>query len=258
MTRFMRIVLVAAIVAPIGGAVVVGPGVEATQLGGAKTWTGIARAFAAVVPPPLVRAIEGGQAVSDGSDGRLTILLLGSDTHGAGVSRTDTIMVMSLKGNSISVVSIPRDTARIPDPDGGTFTPRVNALVRHFKANGMSTQQALAKFERVLELLLLVEIDYYAVVTFAGFEGLVREVEPISIRINKEIADPKYYDDPHAQTGVYFPESANYDLHGWQPGSPSQLCNGDWQDQSKPPPSQYWCHRALPFVRSRKGASNSD
>ncbi|MEX2546809.1 MAG: LCP family protein [Chloroflexota bacterium] len=258
MNRLVRILLAAAIVGSAGGFPAVASVAGVANQGGAKTWTDLARIFGSVVPTPLLRMVEGGQAVSDGSDGRLTILLLGSDTHGAGVSRTDTIMVMSLRGNSISVVSIPRDTARIPNPDGGTFKPRINGIVRHLKAGGLSTQQALAEFERVIEHLLLVEIDYHAVVSFRGFESLVGEIEPVSVRINKGIADPKYWDDPDQLTGVYFPESTDYDLYEYQPGAPSLLCNGQWRNQSQPIPSQYWCRRALPFVRSRKGASNSD
>ncbi len=116
-----------------------------------------------VVPRPILELIGGGgQAVSTGSDGRLTILLLGSDSRTGGVSRTDTIMVFSVRGNSISIASIPRDTGRIPNPSGGTYSARVNALFRQLGAN---------EFMRVMENLLGIEIDHYALVTFFGFHA---------------------------------------------------------------------------------------
>ena len=201
--------------------------------------------------------LDGTQAMNTGSDGRLTILLLGSDTRGGGFSRTDTIMVASIKGKSISVVSIPRDTAHIPNPDGGTFSPRINAILKQLKA-GRTNEEALNKFEQVIENLLQVEIDYHAVVTFVGFEALVNSVEPISVRIAHPVRDTKFWDDPNKPSGVYFPQADDYQLFALQPNSDPPLCNGLWKTHSEPIPNQYWCHRALPFVRSRKGASNSD
>ena len=207
-----------------------------------------------LVPVGTVRQLEGSQALSSGNDGRLTFLLLGSDARGGGVERTDTIMVASLRGNSISVLSIPRDTARIPNPDGGTFSGRVNAILKQL-VQGHSLEQGLASFERVIENLLQIEIDYYALVKFDGFQRLVEEIEPVSVDITRPIADSRYWDDPNKLSGVYFPTASNYDLYAWQPGA-NPLCNGLWRNQAQPIPSSYWCRRAMPFVRSRKGSSD--
>ena len=236
--------------------------VALTPSGGAAAhhqspWSSLARTFASFVPTPLLRMLDGTQAMNTGSDGRLTILLLGSDTRGGGFSRTDTIMIASIKGKSISVVSIPRDTAHIPNPDGGTFSARINAILKQLKA-GRTNEEALNKFEQVIESLLQVEIDYHAVVSFVGFEALVNSVEPISVKINHPVKDTKFWDDPNQPSGVYFPQADDYQLFALQPNSDPPLCNGLWKTHSDPIPSQYWCHRALPFVRSRKGASNSD
>ncbi|CAN5636565.1 hypothetical protein BH23CHL7_BH23CHL7_00390 [soil metagenome] len=214
-----------------------------------------ARSLALAAAPPLLRLIEGGSALNAGKDGRLTILLLGSDARGGGVARTDTIMVASLRGKSISVVSIPRDMARIPNPAGGTFGGKVNGILGTL-ARGKPTDQALAEFTKVIENLLRVEIDYYALIKFNGFEALVKAVEPIPIRINRAVRDTAFWDDPKKPSGVYFPVSDSYDLYAMQPGG--SLCNGEWKSQAEPIASQYRCHRALPFARSRKGKSNSD
>ncbi len=214
-------------------------------------WLELARSFASVLPPPM-RDLIGAQAVSTGRDGRLTVLLLGSDTRASGIGRTDTIMVFSLRGNSISAVSIPRDTSRIPNPDGGTFSGRVNGIVRQLK-QGRSNQQALAEFKRVIENLLQIEIDHYALVTFAGFHALVDDIDPVRMN-TRQVRDTQYQDDPNLPKGVYFPGGNDYELFAWQPGAPSQLCNGLYQTQGTGPAN--WCRRAMPYVRSRKGSSD--
>ena len=85
---------------------------------------------------PLLTALGGLTAgtIDSGTDGRITVLLLGSDSRKLGISRTDSIMIVSLKGTTISAASIPRDTARIPNPAGGLYKGRVNALIKSSNA----------------------------------------------------------------------------------------------------------------------------
>jgi len=205
----------------------------------------------------LLQVVEGPSDLSMGSDGRLTVLLLGSDSRGGGVGLTDTIMVFSLREGSISALSIPRDTARIPNPEGGTFPGRINALLQKLR-NGRTLDEALAAFERVIEHLLHVEIDHHALIGFSGFQALVKEVEPVSLDIHREIRDSKFWDDPRNASGVYFPVRDGYDLFALQPGADSRLCDGRWRSAEPPVAQQFWCRRAMPFVRSRKGRGNSD
>jgi anionic cell wall polymer biosynthesis LytR-Cps2A-Psr (LCP) family protein len=205
-------------------------------------WLSVASGLAAPWRPYL-DALAGAQAISYGNDGRLTVLLLGSDTRGGGIGRTDTIMVMSLKGNQISAASIPRDAARIPNPfGGGIFHSRVNSIARYI---------GLAKFEVVIEKLLNIEIDYYALVSFTGFDALVNVVDPISVNIAQPIKDYYYWDDPTSR-GIYFPAASNYSLYS---NSGAPLCSGRWKKYATPP-SWTWCHHALVYVRSRKSGSD--
>jgi len=193
-------------------------------------------------------------SLNQGSDGRLTILLLGSDTRGGGVGRTDTVMLMSIKNGVVTAASIPRDTARIPNPynPGTTYSPRVNAILKSLvKQYGQTV--GFQRFEYTLEQLLGVQIDYYALVTFDGFERLVDEVDPIVINNGQNIRDTKFQDDPNKLKGVYFPIDSTYTLFA-KPDGP--LCNGLWRTAANP--AQFACDRALPFVRSRKGPGNSD
>jgi anionic cell wall polymer biosynthesis LytR-Cps2A-Psr (LCP) family protein len=223
----------------------------------ASALMGLSKTSAVIGVPGLLRVLDGTQAVSTGSDGRLTVLLIGSDTRAGGAGLTDTIMVFSVKGNSISAVSIPRDTARIPDPSGGTFPGRINSVLQKV-TDGQGTHRGLLAFEHVIENLLQIEIDYYALLRFQGFTELIKEIEPIRVRIGKNIEDPKFWDDPERPKGVFFPQADQYDIYAWQPGAASGLCDGLWQSHGRPVQAADWCHRAIPFVRSRKGPSNSD
>ncbi len=212
--------------------------------------------LASIVPPSFWAAVGQSQTIEPGPDGVLNILLLGSDARSGGVSRTDTIMVVSLKGNTIRAASIPRDTAKIPNPNGGTFSGRINAILKTLKNSSTSTEVALQKLEVVIENLLQIPIDYHALITFNGFHALVDVVDPITIT-TREIRDSRYWDDPTRTPGVYFPARTDYQLHAWQPNATPPLCNGKWKTLGTADPD-LWCRRAMPYVRSRKGAGNSD
>jgi anionic cell wall polymer biosynthesis LytR-Cps2A-Psr (LCP) family protein len=240
---------------PLAG---VADGVARASTNSPLDWLSLERTFASVVPlRPLLHLFEGSSEINTGSDGRLTILLLGSDSRGSAVGLTDTIMIMSIKGHTISAASIPRDAVHLPNPDGGTFGGRANSILENL-ARGRTVDDALARFEVVIEQLLQVEIDYYAMVKFDGFDNLVQEIQPVSIDNAQPIRDPKFWDDPNKLSGVYFPAASNYKLWAWQPDANPPLCNGLWRQQPTPIASQYWCRRALPYVRSRKGSGNSD
>lgn len=218
--------------------------------------TGLVSSVASPGSPfgPFMAALAGTNSLSEGSDGRLTVLFLGSDARVGGVSRTDTVMIMSLKGNVISAASIPRDTARIANPfKGGNFSGRVNAILKQLVKSTGSVPAGLGKFEIVIENLLQIEIDYYALIKFRGFDALVDVVDPIYINNDQTIKDSRFWDDPRFIKGVYFPAGANYQLNAW-PNGP--FCTGQWRTAANP--AAYACHRALPFVRSRKGSGNSD
>jgi anionic cell wall polymer biosynthesis LytR-Cps2A-Psr (LCP) family protein len=210
-------------------------------------------------------AMSGTAAISQGSDGRLTFLLAGSDSRFSAVSRTDSIMIMSIKGNTISAASIPRDTARIVRPasmGGGTFSGKVNGILRSLVQSEGSLDAGLNAFEKVIENLLQIEIDYHALIWFGGFTTLVDKVDPVLVDIGTSIRDGKHHDlDAQGPAGVYFPKANSYTLYAWNPSgySGSPYCNGAWKSYTDPAshPSVF-CHRALPFVRTRKGPGNND
>ena len=221
-------------------------------------------ALAASVAQP--NPVVAGPVLDEGSDGRLTILLLASDSRGTGVSRTDSIMVASIDENKvISTASIPRDTARIPLPaslGGGTYVGKINGMVKSFIKSGMTQNAALNKFETVIESVLGgVEIDYRVVLWFGGLTTLVDQVDPITVNVVKEIRDSKQIDDHAAdqRKGVYFPLASSYQLFATNVSANGRTyCNGNWRFDPAPIDAVNYCHRALPYTRSRKGPGNND
>src|SRR4051794_33682328 len=69
-----------------------------------------------------------------GTDGRLTVLLLGSDYRPAHPgNRTDAIMVVSTDPTTgrTAGFSVPRDTIDFPLPKSGVYHAKINALYQH-------------------------------------------------------------------------------------------------------------------------------
>jgi anionic cell wall polymer biosynthesis LytR-Cps2A-Psr (LCP) family protein len=233
----------------------------------AGAWVDLAFGASSFFPTvgEVVDSISGAQAINDGNDGRLTFLLAGSDSRFSAVSRTDSIMVMSIKGNTISAASIPRDTARIPRPPsmgGGLFSGKVNGILRTLVNQEGSLTAGMAEFEKVIEYVMGIEVDYNALIWFGGFTTLVGRVDPIFVNIGSSIRDGKHHDlDAQGPAGVYFPKASSHSLYDWNPSgySGTPYCNGQWQNVANPAgtPSVH-CHRALPYVRTRKGPGNND
>lgn len=213
-----------------------------------------------------VEALTGQSQVSAGSDGRITVLMVGSDHRDGGGNgeRTDTILVMSINTHNgvISAASIPRDTARVPLAPalgGGMFTNKINGMLKWFKKkSGGSRAAGMEKLRVEIEYLLATPIDYVAYIRFDGFDALVDEAGGIATNIPGELRDPSYIDRPGWPTGARFLAQNNAVLGG----ADAERCYGGY-----PKPVTNWgpvpnCHRALVYVRSRHGtvggAANSD
>ncbi|MFN8622295.1 MAG: LCP family protein [Chloroflexota bacterium] len=130
-----------------------------------------------------------------GSDGRLTILLLGSDArkHLAG-ERTDTIVVATIDPTTgrIAMASLPRDTVNVPIADGEVFgSPnRINGLLQHYMLNGLSRTQALEKVKESMAVAFDTEIDHYAIIGFEGVKHLVDAIGGVDVFLDRPLWDP--------------------------------------------------------------------
>ena len=128
-----------------------------------------------------------------GSDGRLTVLILGSDyREGVIGSRTDAIVVATINPQTgrVTMVSLPRDTVNVPIAPGVTYPGRINALFWEYQRETGKTEKALRKVKRDLAYAFGTEIDYYALVEFDGLVRLVNSIGGIKIRLEESLVDP--------------------------------------------------------------------
>ncbi len=195
---------------------------------------------------------SGGSTLSLGTDGRLTVLVIGSDYRpGYTTERTDVMMVVSLDpaAGTVAIASVPRDTVHVPraltNGGGNTGSARINGMMWGY--HGLLTQR-LARFKDDIAFTLGIEIDYYAYVRFTGFDALVAAIEGATVDIPARIIDRNYNDYGSLPFGIKFPVATGY----WLGGASTPPCP-DWTVD---------CDRALPYVRSRHGkvgtVSNSD
>jgi len=140
----------------------------------------------AVGPDPLL-----------GTDGRLTVLLLGTDYRPAHPgNRTDAIMVVSIDpttGKS-AAFSVPRDIADFPLPKSGKYGPKVNGLYQHLDATmgdgAKGMKQAVAR-------AFGLEVDRYVLIGFTGVTRLVAAVGGVDVTLDKPYYDPYYWVNNH-------------------------------------------------------------
>lgn len=113
---------------------------------------------------------------------RINVLVLGTDTDDPEEGRSDSIMVFNidLKNKMVNVLSIPRDS-RVSVPGY-----RNQTKINHAYAYG-----GIDLTKQTVEDLLGIPIDYYAVTSFDGFEGIVDTLGgiyvdvPIRMKTNK-------------------------------------------------------------------------
>ena len=159
-----------------------------------------------------------------GTDGRLTILLLGSDFRPAHPgNRTDAIIVVSVDPTTgkAAAFSIPRDTQRFPLPGGKVYNAKVNGLYQSLQRD---TGKAGAQMKKVIGAAYDLEIDNYAFIGFVGFKALISAVGGVDVTLDKAYYDAYYWVNNHTQ--------------GW--GLPKGT-------------SHLNANEALIFARSRKG-----
>jgi LCP family protein required for cell wall assembly len=128
-----------------------------------------------------------------GTDGRLTVLLLGSDyrpSHPG--NRTDAIMIVSIDpttGRS-AAFSIPRDTTNFPLPESGRYRGKVNALLNHLE---QTTGDGYGGMKRAVARAFDIEVDRFVFIGFAGVKQLVAAVGGVDVTLEKAYYDPYYW-----------------------------------------------------------------
>jgi polyisoprenyl-teichoic acid--peptidoglycan teichoic acid transferase len=178
-------------------------------------------------PEPAPTSTPPGADPLLGTDGRFTILLLGSDFRPAHPgNRTDAIMVVSVDPASgkAAAFSIPRDVLNFPLPNGKIYAAKVNALYQHLLS---STKNGNAAMKRVFEEAFDIEVDGLVLIGFNGVQRLVSAVGGVTVTLKKPYYDSHYWVNGHTQ--------------GWGLSAGTHKLNAQ---------------NALIFARSRKGDSD--
>lgn len=122
-----------------------------------------------------------------GDDGRLTVLVLGSDSSAARRSLghgslTDAITVVTVRedGSGLALFSLPRDTTDVQLPDGRLWTGKINAL-----APTLGPRVAADTIGGLLGLA----IDHYVQIDMDGLVQLVDAVGGVTVEVSHVLAD---------------------------------------------------------------------
>lgn len=167
-----------------------GPG-SATE--GGRGSADKARPARAQKPTPEPTAPPVALADLTGEDGRLTVLILGSDAReGVIGTRTDTIIVATIEPGTgkVAMVSLPRDTVNVPIAPGKVYSDRINALFWEYERSTGEAKQALRKTRNALGYAFGIEIDYYAMVDFTGLVRLINRIGGIDVALTEDLVDP--------------------------------------------------------------------
>ncbi len=151
----------------------------------------------------VISAISNG--IETDSYGRTNILLLGIGGEGHdGANLTDTMIVASIdyKNNLLPMLSIPRDLYVENEKVG--WGTRLNGIYELILDDTGDQEQAIEELRSEIEKILGIEIQYYAMVDFQGFEDIVDAIGGISIDVESELYDP-FYPGPDGSGITYDP-----------------------------------------------------
>ncbi len=131
-----------------------------------------------------------------GTDGRLTVLILGTDARENVIGhRTDAIILATIDPQSgkVAMVSLPRDTVNVPIAPGKAYPDRINSLYWEFERSTGKTKEALRKLKGALAYAFDTEIDYYALVDFTGLVRLVNSIGGVDVTLDEPLIDPSMH-----------------------------------------------------------------
>jgi LCP family protein required for cell wall assembly len=142
----------------------------------------------------------------NGTD-RLNVLLVGTDQRpGDTTFNTDTMIVASIDPTSgqVAMFSVPRDTENVPLPPGsaaaraftgGVYPNRINSLWSYAAGNpglfpgSSSYTRGAAALKGALGTMLGIDIKYYLMVNFSGFQSVIDTLGGVTIDVQLPVQD---------------------------------------------------------------------
>jgi len=127
---------------------------------------------------------------------RVNVLLMGIDS---GPHRnhalTDSLIVVSLDpvGQTVTMLSIPRDLVDVPLGNGDTFAPKINSLLAYGNRHPDDFPDGGTRaLEDAVGAMLGIPIHYFAKVDLEGFVEMVDAVGGVDVNVAKPLNDPNY------------------------------------------------------------------
>jgi polyisoprenyl-teichoic acid--peptidoglycan teichoic acid transferase len=169
----------------------------------------------APTPQPVATPIAGLDQLL-GTDGRFTMLVLGSDARkGLGGERTDTIMVVTVnpQNGKVAMVSLPRDTARVPIAPGRAFGPKINGLFQAFQDGELARHSRKQAYQDVVDALQYtfgIEIDRYALAHFPSVVKVIDAMGGIDVKLSAPFNDPTSHVLTNGHRGLFLKAGKNH------------------------------------------------
>ena len=135
-------------------------------------------------------------------DDRVNILALGIGGEGHdGPHLTDTIIVASIKPSTgeIGLISIPRDML-VPMRDGNWY--KINQI--YAMGRSQSQEKGIAYISQAVEDIFDIDLHYYGIVNFWGFENFIDQIGGISVEVPRSFTDRQYPTDDYKIQTVSF------------------------------------------------------
>lgn len=127
---------------------------------------------------------------------RVNILVVGVDSFpGRTEKLTDSLMVVSIDpvGQTVSMISIPRDIVKAPLGNGNVFGPKINSLMSYADRHpAQFPSGGIRALEVAIGTTLGLHIHYFARMDFVGFVKLIDSVGGVDIDVLRAFHDPKY------------------------------------------------------------------
>jgi LCP family protein required for cell wall assembly len=130
------------------------------------------------------------------ADGPINVLIIGIDS---GMDRdhalTDTLMVVSYlpERDHLTMISIPRDTGRIPLYIGGSYRWRINTFMSFARRHPeLFPEGPVNALMREVGYILGTKIHFYAATNLSGFPAAVDLVGGVDVNVPYPIADDKH------------------------------------------------------------------
>ncbi len=173
---------------------------------------------------PGASSIPTASAIPWNGTDRLNVLLVGTDQRqGDTTFNTDTMIVASIDPASgqVAMFSIPRDTENVPLPPGsaaaraftgGVYPNRINSLWSYAAGNPAifpgtnSANRGAAVLKGALGTMLGIDINYYVMANFAGFQSVIDTLGGVTIDVQLPVQDYSFPSmGDHTQLKLYVP-----------------------------------------------------